>query len=190
MANLGPPAGATAHFLPGPGPAGTRAVRVGGVSKGELLSRLRAADIAMNEAALTLFADARFLTSPESATRDIVELSVASLGFAGGATFAELVERAARHGLRPCPLELGPHLRLQYRSQPEAAAGRPGTPHGAPPGSVTVVSEPLSEDGDTPRGFYLRRFEGKLWLRGYRSGRGHHWNPHDVVAFLGGATRP
>lgn len=162
----------------------TRMLRVGGVSKEKLLSRLRAADILLNEAALALFADARFRTSPSRSTVEIVELSVASLGLAQGATFATLVERAAGNGLHLCPVELGPHFRLQFTEQPEGAVGQPPTRNCAPPGSVTVASEPLGEDDVTPKGFYLRRIEGKLWLRGYRSWPGHHWSPQDVVAFL------
>jgi hypothetical protein len=162
----------------------TRTVRLGGVSREELLSRLQAADILLNEAALTLFADTRFLTSAESSMVDTVELSVASLGFPEGATFAKLVERAAANGLQLCPLELGPHLRLQFTDQPEGAVGQPVTQNCAPPGSVTVASEPLAADDETPKGFYLRRIGGKLCLRGYRSWPGHHWSPQDVIAFL------
>lgn len=159
-------------------------LRVGGVSKEKLLSRLRAADILLNEAALALFADVRFLTSPSRSTVEIVELSVASLGFPEGATFATLVERAAGNGLQLCPLELGPHFRLQFPDQSEGAVGQPATRNRAPPGSVTVASEPLDENDETPKGFYLRRIEGKLCLRGYRSWPGHRWSPQDAVAFL------
>ena len=162
----------------------TRRLRIGGISKEELLSTLHANHVGLNEAALALFADPRFTTSSASATVEIVELPVAALGFPEGATFAELAERAKGNGLELCPLEAGAHLRLQFTDQPEGALGQPHTRRCAPPGSLTVASEPLAQDDETPKGFYLRRIEGALWLRGYRSWPGHRWSPHDVIAFL------
>ena len=54
----------------------------------------------------------------------------------------------------------------------------------APPGSITVASAPLDDRDDTPKGFYLRRIESTLWLRGYRSWSGHRWSCEDVFAFV------
>jgi hypothetical protein len=159
-------------------------VQVGGLSKAELLSRLHAADVLLNEAARTLFAEPRFTTAAHSAVVQTVQLSVAALGLPEGGRFSDLVDRARTEGLETCPLELGPHLRLQFMDQAEGAAGQPATRGCAPPGSVTVVSEPVCESDETPKGFYLRRIDGRLWLRGYRSGPGHVWSPQDVVVFV------
>jgi hypothetical protein len=46
-----------------------------------------------------------------------------------------------------------------------------------------VISTELTEDHDVPKGFYLRRIEGALWLRGYRSGPEHVWSPEDRIVF-------
>jgi hypothetical protein len=113
----------------------------------------------------------------------VVETSVSALGFPDGATFAPIVERAAAQGLSLCPLELGPHLRLQRVDQEEGFVGQPASRHRAPPGSLTLASAPLADDEETPKGFYLRRIEGVLWLRGYRSWPGHHWSPEDMLVF-------
>lgn len=161
----------------------TRLIRIGGASKPELLSRLQQAGIRLNEAAQALFADDRFTTSIVSSIVEIAELSVDVLGFRNGATIAQIVERAEAVGLSPCPLELGPHFRLRYTDQPEGHLGQAPSRHRAPPVSVTVASAPLGEDEDTPKGFYLRRIEGVLWLRGYRSWAGHIWSAQDVFVF-------
>ncbi len=160
-----------------------RTIRVGGERKSELLCQLQLAGVRLNEAAQGLFADDRFTTSAFSSVIEIAELSVASLGLHNGATFAQIVEQGASIGLSVCPLELGPHFRLQFTDQPEGFLGPPLSQHRAPPGSVTVASTPLADDEDTPKGFYLRRIEGVLWLRGYRSWPGHLWNPEDVFVF-------
>ena len=162
----------------------TRTVCIGGVPKEELLSKLQVAGVLLNEAAEVLFADPRFTTSSVSSPVETVQVSVAALGFQDGATFVGVVERAATNGLLPCPLELGPHLRLHFTDQPEGSLGQPASQHCAPPGSVTLASEPLSERDETPKGFYLRRIEGTLWLRGYRSWPGHNWSPQDVFVFV------
>lgn len=161
----------------------TRRIRVGGISKADLLSRLESAGARLNEAAQALFADDRFTTAPVSSSIEVVELPVSSLAFDSDTTFAQIVERAAGYGLSLCPFELGPHFRLQYTDQPEGFWGQPPSQHRAPPGSITVASALLADDDDTPKGFYLRRIEGVLWLRGYRSWPGHLWSPGDVLAF-------
>lgn len=158
-------------------------IRSGGRSKEALLAGLQTAGVQLNAAAVALFADERFTTSPVSRLIETVALSVAALGFQDGATFTAIVERATRLGLSLCPLELGPHLRLQLPEQAEGFLGAPLTQHRAPPGSLTVASAPLAEDDAIPKGFYLRRIAGVLWLRGYYSDLTHIWSPPDVLVF-------
>jgi hypothetical protein len=160
-----------------------RTVRVGGMSKRELLAELQRNDIQLNGYARTLFAHSEFATSPTTSSIATVELAVANLGYARGATFAQLHSRAAELGLALCPLELGPHLRLQFLDQPEGHLGYPASKHRAPHGSITVASRLLADDHDTPKGFYLRRIDGVLWLRGYRSAPDELWSPDDRMVF-------
>lgn len=95
----------------------------------------------------------------------------------------ELQDEAVATGLCLPPMELGPHLRLQYLDQPEGFRGQPTTQHRAPPGSITITSAPLSDDDEFPNGFYLRRIEDKLWLRGYQPGLDHIFDPDDRLVF-------
>ena len=161
-----------------------RSIRIGGMGKAELLRELRERGVEFNEAGLKLFESDRFLTAEESGIITVAEVSVADLGYHQGATMRQLFESAALHGLEPCPLEVGPHFRLQYLDQPEGYWGYPPSQHRAPPGSVTIVSRPLSSDEDFPKGFYLRRIQGVLWLRGFRSGPDHIYSPEDRFAFF------
>jgi hypothetical protein len=161
-----------------------RTVTIGGVPKAELIHRLRAAGVQLNAAGERLFADERFTTTPTPTVVDTVELTVADLGLPAGGTMTEIAHRAATRDLGLCPLELGPHLRLQFVDQPEGFVGQPVRPNAAPVGSITIVSEPLAPgDDDVPKGFYLRRIEGVLWLRGYVSGDDHLWAPNDHLLF-------
>jgi hypothetical protein len=161
----------------------TRIVRVGGMSKDELLEELDRHGVKLNEYGQLLFADERFTTSEASYAVECVQTSVFDLGFPHGATIAQIHERAAERRLACCPLELGPHLRLQFLDQPEGHFGQPPSQHRAPPGSLTMASKRLSEDDETPQGFYLRRICSVLWLRGYRSGPEHIYSPEDRFVF-------
>ena len=160
-----------------------REVRIGGVAKPELLQRLRESGVQLNRAAELLFEDDRFLPLRQSQVVEIAVRSVAELGFEQGAAYGQLTARALESGLVECPLEVGPHLRMQYRDQPEGSAGPPPTQHRAPSGALTIASPALDEQEETPKGFYLRRTDGVLWLRGYWSWPGHVWSPEDLLVF-------
>jgi len=162
------------------------AVRIGGRDKSELLQALREHHVQMNRAAQALFEDPRFTPLSQDQVIDIATLSVADLGFAEGAGYGEIIALARESGLVECPLELGPHLRMQFLDQPEGVVTIP-TMHGrAPHDSVTIASPPLDDSDETPKGFYLRRIDGGLWLRGYWSWSGHVWSPEDVFVFSRG----
>jgi hypothetical protein len=164
-------------------PTITRTVLVGGLTRSELLHELQRNAILMNESGARLFASDYFMTSATRYPVMTVELTVRDLGFPRGTIIAELYARAGSLGLGLCPLEVGPQLRLQYRDQPEGYWGKPVRHHHAPYGSITIASEPLMNDGDFPSGFYLRRIDGVLWLRGYRSVPAHVWDAEDHFVF-------
>lgn len=162
------------------------AVRVGGMDKSEVLQALRAHEVQLNRAAEMLFEDRRFTLLSQPQVIGIAAVSVAELGFGEGATYAQLTARARESGLGECPLELGPYLRMQFPGQPEGAAGRPPTHGRAPPGSITIASSPLDDTDETPKGFYLRRIDGVLWLRGYWASLDNLWSPDGVFVFSRG----
>ena len=157
---------------------------MGGMTPSQLMKALEILGVRLNEYAKTLFSSRHFRCSVERHELLTVELSVLDLGFPSGANISDIHDKAAEIGLHPPPIELAPHLRLQYIDQPEGFLGFPITKHCAPPGAITVTSEPLSEDEDFPKGFYLRRIDGVLWLRGYKSGPEHILNVNDRLVFI------
>jgi hypothetical protein len=165
-------------------PVVVRTVQIGGLTKAELLERLAQSGIQINEAGKVLFTSDKFTASENRTLVKTVEPSVRELGFPKGTTLSDVYASALRLGLRPCPMELGPHLRLQFLDQPEGFLGQPVGQHRAPPGAIIIASEILSEDEEFPKGFYLRRIEGTLWLRGYWSGQEHICDPEDRFVFV------
>jgi hypothetical protein len=160
-----------------------RTIEIGGWTKSQLIEKLQQSFIMMNEYGERLFADDRFTTSEIKYTLPTVELTVSDLGFPDGATTAQIFSKARELGLELCPLELGPYLRMEYLDQTEGYSGDFLQRHQAPSGSITIASEILTEDDDFPKGFYLRKINGVLWLRGYRADNLHVWNPDDHFVF-------
>ena len=158
-------------------------VQLGGLSKQALLNELAARQIQLNPMARELFESAAFPEGTGRSVLNLVAMTVADLGFADGATLPEVLAQAERLGLRPCPVETAPFFRLQYLDQSEDPTGQTQIKGQAPPGALTVISLPLDSNPDFPKGFYLRKAEGCLWLRGYRSDDLHRWNASDVLVF-------
>ena len=165
-------------------PVTARTVQIGGQTKVELLELLAQNGVEINEAGKVLFGSDKFVTSGVRTQLRTVELTVGNLGFPQGATISDVYASATRLGLHLCPIELGPHLRLQFLDQPEGFLGQPVSQHRAPPGSINIASEILSDDDEFPKGFYLRRINGTLWLRGYWSGQEHVYDPEDHLLFV------
>ena len=51
--------------------------------------------------------------------------------------------------------------------QEEENAGDLSRKNEAPTGSVTIASHLISDEESFPKGFYVRKVDGVLWLRGY-----------------------
>lgn len=157
-------------------------IRAGGHSRVEILRMLRSADVMLNIHAETLLAHPVF-DNPENQNLRIVERTVEELGFEQGAVQSRVFSAARNRGLALCPLMAGPYLRMAMVGQSNApdcilSAGR------APTGAIHVASEPLSEDVEYPKGFYLRVLDGQAWLRGYRCDDTYVWAPDQRLAFL------
>lgn len=160
-----------------------RTIEIGGLMKLQLIQKLRQHSILINEYGRRLLSDDRFTVSEEKYSLHTIELTVRNLGFPNGATMPQIFTQAKELELQLCPLELGIHLRLAYLDQPEGYIENNLQQHQAPTGSLTIASEIISEDDDFPNGFYLRKINGVLWLRGYVADHLHVWSPDDHIVF-------
>lgn len=160
-----------------------RIITLGGLRRTELLQRLYQHLIHLNTYAELLLNDARMVLSPTRYSLCTIELAAHNLGFPDGATTARIFATAQQLGLTLCPLELAPYLRMQYTDQPEDVDEKV-CKNQAPSGSVTVASEPISQEDTFPKGFYVRHMNGELWLRGYCADDLHCWNAEDRFIFV------
>ena len=160
-----------------------RKISMGGFSKAELLDRMEATGTQLNLLALEMFSEESFRTQGPVCTIEVVLKTVGELGLPNGGVLSKAIDSAAALGFGLCPLELAPYLRMAWVDQEEGAIGFESTQYRAPPGSITVVDRRPKDDESEYRGFYLRRIEGTLWLRGYKSWSGHVWQPQDMLVF-------
>ena len=160
----------------------TRTLEISGLTKFQLIQKLENHSIRLNEYAEKLLSDDKFIPSKNKYSVTTVTLTVKDLGFPEGATMPQIVKRASDVGLGLCPLEVGPYLRLEYLDQPEGNTENHISQQ-APTGSLTIASEIISEDDNFPKGFYIRKIDGELWLRGYVADDLHVWNSEDHFIF-------
>ena len=146
-------------------------VQIGGLSKAELQQWIRQQNIGMNEYAAILFNDEKFTTSDDVQTLQAVHICLYDLGLTEGALYSDIVLTAEQAGLKLCPLELAPYLRMHYSGQPQ-------DPY------LTVASAKTRNDESYPNGFYLRHYDDRLWLRGYRSTSDWLWSSDSHFVFL------
>ncbi len=93
--------------------------------------------------------------------------SLEELGLAGGATLDELLRHIQGTQFTPCPPDTGFFLRLAWTDQPQSQNSVLTGTHRSPDQAITVLSELLERDDAFPKGLYLRKVDGSLWLRGY-----------------------
>ncbi|MBO6041320.1 MAG: hypothetical protein J6P58_08915 [Oscillospiraceae bacterium] len=102
---------------------------------------------------------------PEEMTAAIISLE--ELGLERGASFDELLRHIKETQFGPCPPDTGFFLRLAWTNQPQSQNSILTGTHSSPNQAVTVLSELLEQDDAFPKGLYLRKVDGKLWLRGF-----------------------
>jgi len=94
----------------------------------------------------------QFTVATEETEVNLVVVSVADLGFPKGATRAQIYTRAKQLGLKLCPPEVGPALRLQYSDQPQGEW-------------LLIAMEPISGPDGSPYVFCVGHGDSGRWLR-------------------------
>jgi len=95
-----------------------KSLTIGGVSRDELLKKLVDGGHRVSNYARNIMEKKAFTTEKKRVTVGLVRETVKGLGFTENPTTAELFSCAQEHGLKLCPAEVGPHLRLVYGDQP------------------------------------------------------------------------
>lgn len=94
----------------------------------------------------------------------LVVVSATDLGFTQSARRDAVYARALEQGLRLCPVEVGPQLRLQY---PDQSSGE----------WLLIAMEPLTDSDDSLRVFNIADGSGHRWLDSDYGGPDYVWYP-------------
>ena len=111
-----------------------------------------------------------FTVAGASEEIQLVNVSVADLGFKNGATYKDICTKAKELGLELCPNEVGPQLRLQYKDQPKGEWLR-------------IAMEPIIDSGGHLGIFNIVHYDGDLWLLGDYGDSVRFWNADYCFVF-------
>ena len=136
------------------------------LSEEQVLNILEERGIGINRYAEEYFRHPQF-PSRQSREMTVVIASLREIGLPDGAVPEDIFQRLPELGWQPCPPAAGVFLRLAWTDQPESRNSVLSGTHEAPDRAVMVLSEFLEPDDTFPKGLYLRRVDGRLWLRGY-----------------------
>lgn len=113
-----------------------------------------------------------FTLSLQKRRIDLVRVTPQDLGFQNGAYRKDIYTRAIEHGLKLCPLEVGPQLRLQYPDQPKRE-------------SLQIGMEPQcdSEGHESEFRVVHSPTDGPLWLVGDHKHPDDFWTEKEYFVF-------
>lgn len=112
-----------------------------------------------------------FIASESETEADLVKVTVAELGFKEGARYDKICVRGQEFGLKLCPNEVGPQLRIQYLDQPFGEW-------------LIVAMEPISGSDGRPEVWCVARHGRGSWLSTGYGDPEHFWNPGGTFVFV------
>ncbi len=117
-----------------------------------------------------------FTVSPKEMEIELVRVTVAELCFENGAVLDGIYKRALKLGLKLCPPEVGPQLRLQYKCQPKGE-------------SLLIGMEPIGMDVTLSscggiNVFYIGHNDVGLYLSSKNCNSVIVWPPSDRWVFV------
>ena len=152
---------------------------IGQVTKETLINSLNEHNIRINPLGEKLLKSKLIQVSNEKKNIQLTELSLHELGFENGANLLEIIKASQKIGLKVCPVEVAPFLRLNYQQTDTQGMVSMEKQFKTPEGAVTVVSEIIKDQVSFPKWFYLRKIDGELWLRGYVCDYEHIFESHE-----------
>ena len=135
-----------------------------------LRKALKKADFRISDWGNDILGKPAFTVASAEEEIQLVNLSVADLGFKEGATYKNICAKAKELGLELCPNEVGPQLRLQYKDQPKGEYLR-------------IAMEPITDSDGSLNIFNVEHDGDDLWLHGRIGDSDHFWDAYYRCVF-------
>lgn len=137
----------------------------------DFLRALETAGVRVGARAASTISGSGFASAIKETELDLVNLSAPQLGARAGSTLAEISETALGLGLKLCPPEVGPQLRLQYLDQPIYEW-------------LFVAMEPIVGTDGRPGLFLIERDANGLCLLCHSHDSGEGWRADSRFLFV------
>ena len=158
-------------------------VKIFPVEKSKLFDYLEKNRIMVNESCRRYILHENFKFSEREFTKQIIITTLEEMGFTKPCTLMEIFRKAKSIGYDLCDYNLGVYLRLAFLNQVNSKNSILSGQHKSPNSSIQVVSNPVEEDDEFPKGLYLRKVDNQLWLRGFRCDFLHEFEISNEMAF-------
>ena len=143
-------------------------IEIGGKTKDQLKKELKEKNIIISGYADDLLKSRDFTVSNKIYRANLISLTVKELGLEEGATTDRIYEQAKELGLDLCPVEVGPHLRLQD-------TGKEG---------MLIAMKQIADCDDSPDVFNLHRLDDRLELDVSHAYPASSWSSGHQFVFL------
>ena len=131
-----------------------KTIKLGTIKNADALRKaLKKADFKIGDWGNDILGKPAFTVTSVEEEIQLVNLSVADLGFKDGANYGNICAKAKELGLELCPNEVGPQLRLQYKDQPKGEYLR-------------IAMEPITDSDGRLLIFFVAHDVDGLWLFG------------------------
>lgn len=140
-------------------------ITIGNIARNQFDSTLEKRGMNVSDRSVDMMEKSAFTVAEQEEQIELVNVSVAELGFDKATRYDVICARAKERGLELCPPEVGPQLRFQYPDQPLNDC-------------LAVAMEAICSSV-----FCLERLGDALWLDGSCGYPDSCWDPDDHFVF-------
>ena len=150
-----------------------KTITIGNIARDQVGPTLKERGMNVSDWLADMMKQDAFTVAQEEEQIDLVNVSVAELGFDQATRYDTICARAKERGLELCPSEVGLQLRLQYLDQPLGEW-------------IRVAMEPIRDSDGELLIFLVGRIDDGLWLNGNYGKPGNLWGPNYRFVFRAG----
>ena len=147
-----------------------KTITIGNISRDKFIPTLKEHGMNVSDWSADMMKQDAFTVVDKEEQINLVNISVADLGFDQATRYDAICQRAKERGLELCPPEVGPQLRLQYLDQPFGEW-------------IRVAMEAIRDSDGDLLVFRVVRNDVGLWLYSYYGSPDDLWDPDDRFVF-------